>query len=200
MVCPNILWRTETGWVVPKDVQHVMQQFSTQIFDSKILSLNIWGLPIIPIIILTESNVNVIFRASEHNFESSEFHLACDGHSNTITLIKSNFDNIFGGYTIISWPCKDRKEVDKHESFLFLLQSHDETQETPKIWNVKKYVDEVVEIWNDPHDGPGFGKKWISGYEIQQIQWRTIRIPVILVPICLRQILKYFVVEYWSED
>lgn len=41
----------------------------------------------------------ILYKASDHNFSSDTFHKLCDGESPTITLIKSNFGNIFGGFT-----------------------------------------------------------------------------------------------------
>ena len=42
---------------------------------------------------------SVIFRASEHNFQASAFHAACDGASPTLVIVKSDTGYICGGFT-----------------------------------------------------------------------------------------------------
>ena len=97
----------------------------------------------------------LIFRASEHGFMESAFHKACDGHPNTITIIKSNYGNIFGGYTNIPWQYKTDQLRDKGESFLFLLYSNNRnyTGQCPRVWKHSKYC----EISPAGHAGPAFG-------------------------------------------
>ena len=55
--------------------------------------------------LLTESftfkNPKLLYGASENEYLASKFHDLCDGNGATITIIKSNFGNIFGGYTNI---------------------------------------------------------------------------------------------------
>ena len=46
---------------------------------------------------------NLIYRASEDGFEASNFHLKCDGKSNTVTVIKNNLDHVFGGFASVAW-------------------------------------------------------------------------------------------------
>ena len=68
-------------------------------------------------------DLKLIFRASEHEFKSSAFHSKCDNKGPTLTIIKTNNGNLFGGYTPISWNstiwdfCKD----ESNSSFLFSL-------------------------------------------------------------------------------
>ena len=47
--------------------------------------------------------MELLYRASEHNFEVGAFHDLCDGKSDTIVLVMTNFDKIIGGYTPIQW-------------------------------------------------------------------------------------------------
>ena len=98
-------------------------------------------------------DIKLLFRASEHEFEGLKFHELCDGHAPTITIIKSNFKNIFGGYTNIPWSSDGTFHRDKGASFLFLLHSEDASQDT-QIWelwndqklNMVKKMDHVLEI------------------------------------------------------
>merc|ERR1711902_378582 len=52
---------------------------------------------------LGHRNFKLLFRASEHGFSASAFHKFCDGYGPSLTIIESNFGNIFGGYTSIKW-------------------------------------------------------------------------------------------------
>lgn len=57
--------------------------------------------------ILSQANKSIvtaklIFRASDHNFQSTAFKEMCAGHGNTLMIAKSDKGNMFGAYT----PCK----------------------------------------------------------------------------------------------
>jgi hypothetical protein len=62
---------------------------------------------------------NLIYRASQDGFEASQFHSKCDDKSNTLVIIKSENDNIFGGYTEQSWSGQDYKNDEN--AFIFSL-------------------------------------------------------------------------------
>ena len=49
-----------------------------------------------------ESNFVLIYRASRDGWHSSKFHALCDEKGPTVTVVK-NGNNIFGGYTEMSW-------------------------------------------------------------------------------------------------
>jgi hypothetical protein len=46
---------------------------------------------------------NLIYRASQDGFEAAKFHTNCDNKPNTLIVIKSTNDNVFGGYTEQTW-------------------------------------------------------------------------------------------------
>ena len=48
-------------------------------------------------------NISLIYRGSRDGFKSSIFHELCDNQGETLVIIKSNNNYIFGGYTSISW-------------------------------------------------------------------------------------------------
>ena len=52
---------------------------------------------------LGKGNMQLLYRASEHNFTAESFHKYCDDKGPTLILIKSNKGWIFGGYTTQSW-------------------------------------------------------------------------------------------------
>ena len=45
----------------------------------------------------------LLFRGSEHNFSAQNFHNLCDNKGATISIVKSEYEQIFGLYTDINW-------------------------------------------------------------------------------------------------
>jgi hypothetical protein len=50
---------------------------------------------------LTE--VKLIYRASRDGFAVSSFHSKCDDYLNTVTIIKTTSNSVFGGFTSATW-------------------------------------------------------------------------------------------------
>ena len=48
-------------------------------------------------------NISLLYRGSRDGFKSSDFHRLCDNQGETLVIIKSTDNYIFGGYTSISW-------------------------------------------------------------------------------------------------
>ena len=46
--------------------------------------------------------VELLYRASQHAFKVKPFHNKCDNIPNTLTLIRTEFDKTFGGFTNLS--------------------------------------------------------------------------------------------------
>ena len=163
----NYFEQTDKGRNVPAALKYLMRNFSSKIFNCNILSmkqdLDLFKLlsQQIPIVSPSSSiKIKALYHASDHQFLASKFHQCCDNHCNTITIIKSNFNNIFGGYTTIPWSSKDGKaERDKGESFVFLLHTDDALQECPKVWKYEHPMDDIAhtEVFQDKDFGPSFG-------------------------------------------
>ena len=64
---------------------------------------------------------NLQYRASRDGFDSEEFHKRCDGISNTLTIIKSEHGNIFGGFTGKAWESSGEYYEEDPEAFIFSL-------------------------------------------------------------------------------
>jgi hypothetical protein len=63
---------------------------------------------------------HLIYRGSDHGFEGWTFHSKCDGIPNTITIIQTIDDFIFGGFTPLAWDSSHEHKFDPSEqSFLF---------------------------------------------------------------------------------
>jgi hypothetical protein len=63
---------------------------------------------------------NLQYRASRDGFDAEEFHKRCDGIANTLTVIKSEHGNIFGGFTEKAWDSSGECYEDP-EAFIFSL-------------------------------------------------------------------------------
>lgn len=80
---------------------------------------------------LCEFNSNhsfkLCYRASQDGFGSNEFHLKCDGISNTLTILKaSKSEFIFGGFTSAIWEsCESGIFKSDPNAFLFSLTNKD---------------------------------------------------------------------------
>jgi hypothetical protein len=48
-------------------------------------------------------SLKLLYRASEHNFSTTDFHQCCDVVPNTLTLVKTEFGNVIGGFTPLTW-------------------------------------------------------------------------------------------------
>ena len=65
----------------------------------------------------------LLYRGSRDGFGAKDFHRKCDGHKNTLTIIKAKASsNIFGGFTSASWDCSNQIKHDPN-AFVFSLTS-----------------------------------------------------------------------------
>jgi len=93
---------------------------------------------------------NLIYRASKDGFEASSFHSKCDKQLNTLVIIKSENDNIFGGYTEQDWTSTESFKNDKNFYVFSLINKRD----TP----LKLTSSEATKgIWCRSVRGPKFG-------------------------------------------
>jgi hypothetical protein len=68
----------------------------------------------------------LLYRGSRDGFKSSDFHSKCDHERNTLTLIETTKDFIFGGFTPIAWESSTSgisKPDSSGKSFLFSLKN-----------------------------------------------------------------------------
>ena len=52
-------------------------------------------------------------------FNADSFHKFCDGRGPTITVIKSDYDKIFGGFTDINWHQSSGVQYGNNNTFVF---------------------------------------------------------------------------------
>jgi hypothetical protein len=73
---------------------------------------------------------SLLWRGSRDGFKAKEFHIRCDGHGSTLTVILDMKGNIFGGFTPLKWESRvfkgygsDFKADDSLKSFVFTLKN-----------------------------------------------------------------------------
>ena len=96
----------------------------------------------------------LLYRGSVDGFGSNAFHAKCNGHSNTLTILKTKeTSNIFGGFTSTAWDSINEWKSDP-DSFLFSLVNQDNK---PIKMKVDKYETKTA-IYCDSLFGPSFGR------------------------------------------
>ncbi|KAK8811386.1 hypothetical protein WA158_003120 [Blastocystis sp. Blastoise] len=102
-----------------------------------------------------EKKWKLLYRASEHDYSSSEFHKCCDDKGETVTIIKhighNNIENIFGGYTDRTWA---GIQVDKLPSKEFIFTLNNEFHIPPTKY---EHIGKGRGIYCDITQGPLFG-------------------------------------------
>ena len=84
------------------------------------------------------TDIKLIYRGSRDGFQSKNFHEKCDNKGETLTIIQSNDNYIFGGYTEINWESAEnnlRKKGIGNE-FIFTLKNPHSIK--PSKYNIKK--------------------------------------------------------------
>jgi hypothetical protein len=89
-------------------------------------------------------------------FRAFEFHLRCDDHANTLTVILDTNGNIFGGFTPVKWESggSHYKADNSQKSFLFTLKN---PHNIPARRFVLKSEEKHKAIWYASTVGPYFG-------------------------------------------
>ena len=110
----------------------------------------------------------LIYRGTENGFEAKDFHARCDGHQNTMTILRSQHEGyIFGGYTEASWSSLSQRAEWK---FLFSLINRCNRPCKMRVKNVARA------IYCVPKCGPIFG--------VETLPLRIIQIrPMIIIQI-----------------
>jgi hypothetical protein len=67
------------------------------------------------------SNGILLYRATRDGFTTQAFHSKCDGKGNTITIIKSHLNYVFGGYASSAWHSSGGF-INDPNAFLFSLR------------------------------------------------------------------------------
>jgi hypothetical protein len=100
----------------------------------------------------------LLYRGSRDGFESSAFHSRCDGHGETVTIIVSDNDCIFGGYSPCTWSSVISVVPDPGStSFLFTIKN---------VHNLPARVFKLKHPENGICTNPGYGPCFGSGNDL----------------------------------
>jgi len=115
-----------------------------------------------------------LWKGSQDGFGAATFHSKCNNKGPTLTVIKSNNDKIFGGYTSLSWD-GTRGYAQDTTAFIYSLTNKAKcaTQKNGSS------------IWDAYNCGPVFGGGVISAYMIIAMLAATIIATLVLMH-CLR--------------
>ena len=102
--------------------------------------------------------MELLYRGTKDGDSSYTFHNKCNNQGPTISLLKNDKNNIFGGYSSISWTSSGNYKS-ANGSFLFTLTNIHNTPPT-KFPNTQKY-DHA--IYHDGGWGPDFGNDLFVG-------------------------------------
>jgi hypothetical protein len=102
----------------------------------------------------TGKQFTLLWRGSRDGFGTRDFHFRCDGHANTLLLIRDTKGNIFGGFTPVEWESTGCLKPDPSlKSFLFTLKN-------PHLFPARKFAltakGQVEAIVCSPLSGPNF--------------------------------------------
>ena len=129
---------------VPMALKYLMIKFFKQVINSKFSTwtpdLNFLRLFQTKLPLLTQ--FQLLYRASDHYCSAKKFHELCDNKGATVTLIKSNHGNIYGGYTSKAWTGSSWRSTvhTDNNAFVFLIKSDDDLKDSqcPMIFPIKE--------------------------------------------------------------
>jgi hypothetical protein len=97
----------------------IPSSFISQFLTSSILTQN-EGISLTQMLNnLTEARL--IYRASRDGFAASSFHSKCDNIANTVTVIRTTSNSVFGGFTSAKWTSNWEWSYDAN-AFIFSLR------------------------------------------------------------------------------
>ena len=89
----------------------------------------------------------MLYSAKLNGDSSKIFHKLCDNHFNTLVLVKTDKENVFGGFASKSWNSMELGRKKDLKSFIFSLNKK-------KIYNAEK--DKKFHLYCSEFDGPCF--------------------------------------------
>ena len=95
-------------------------------------------------------NLELLYRSNRDGANSEIFHKKCDNQGPTICLIKNKKDNIFGGFSSISWTSDGKIHEDK-KCFIFTLVNNFNTEPSKFVGS------DTNNIYHNKDKGPCFG-------------------------------------------
>jgi len=99
----------------------------------------------------------VLWRGSRDGFKAIDFHSRCDGHGNTVMVVKDTKGNVFGGYVAAAWTNNDDEYIQCSKAFVFSLRRVHYPQGGMVRGKVNGKDESGEAIFSDKSQGPTFG-------------------------------------------
>jgi hypothetical protein len=112
----------------------------------------------------TKDILRLIYCGSRDGFGASDFHQKCDSRPNTLTIIKADTGNIFGGYTQMTWNQIGPKPHYQADDKAFLFSLVNKEDKPCRLDVAKGKEDKAIACYSNY--GPIFGKYDIFGHSI----------------------------------
>jgi len=101
-----------------------------------------------------DKKLHLLFQAQNDGFSSNNFHQKCDGKSPTIAIIIDTKNNIYGGFTDISWESSFFAKYKADMQKLSLIFVKPENRESALVCNVNN---DDKHIYCSTDYGPTYG-------------------------------------------
>ena len=111
-----------------------------------------------------EKTWQLIYRASEQGYEAVDFHRCCDDQAPTISIILTDYGNIFGGYTTVPWSSAMQR-ADQADPTAFLFTLKNSLNVPPTKFPVATEFQHCA-ISHNPTCGPNFGSPNNEGSDL----------------------------------
>jgi hypothetical protein len=103
------------------------------------------------------SNGTLLYRATRDGFTASAFHKKCDGKANTVSIIKTDGNYVFGGFTSAEWN-ENKQFIRDPSAFIFSLRRNGVSNDQ-KFLIKKDFIDYAI------HSFKGYGPTFGGGYD-----------------------------------
>lgn len=116
-----------------------------------------------------KTSTHLLYRGTKDGFEASTFHQLCDYKENTVTLVKTVNDCVFGGFTPLTWEDEGNRGADpKDDEHAFIFSLINPSKEPTKFYRKDKNEFNLATCTSNyccKHFGPTFGAAIDGGFE-----------------------------------
>lgn len=100
--------------------------------------------------------LSLLYRSSRDENTKEAFHKHCDGKGATLTLVRTDFNHVFGCFTSIEWKTEPSKYYADDTAFVCLLRSSF-GHETPRVYTIENEKYKPKAVYHNLNYGPAFG-------------------------------------------
>ena len=113
----------------------------------------------ISLIKMTRCKVGVLlYRATRDGFTTAAFHQKCNGIVNTLTVIRNNSDNVFGGFAALAWH-SGSAYINDENAFIFTLRRNGFSE-------ASKFMVKNANIGNATYGHTDYGPTFGGGHDL----------------------------------